>query len=207
MKKSEENAFYQLNETATEIAQLHFENKTAFWINKTVESFSKYELGDECALKELYKIAHFEWQEYQGYIAGIAAQSDESGENTIKTFTVFSRHNTGNLEDDDPLFLQIARVSDKSKDYVKKAIGNYFKTNFISYLKENYRELYEKCEIEEAAKNLIGFSSNLHSEASSSAQALSLTVMQDLVPSSSMVASSYSSLRGLGGQENEGSGL
>ncbi len=145
---SEDSSISQLSTDQVKVAKEYFDKFLSPWIERIIKLYhERDDLGGKiCAVKELYISANYSWQKHQDILAELFPNQDEASINTKKIFTSFSRYNTGNIRDEDSFFIKMPRCLGQSDRDLKNSIGNFFKNQFLSYLKEHYYEQYSKAE-------------------------------------------------------------
>jgi len=134
----------EASESVKIILDEHFDRYSKGNMDKLIAEWSKGGTNEE-GLEEakicLYNVANYSAEEFDEFLEEIFPIDLSGGTDAVivrQCLKTLSSHVTGNLDNDDPVFLQSRTLSDVSDDELKRQIGEYIKFKTQEYLSEMF---------------------------------------------------------------------
>lgn len=159
-----------LLDTIMSIVEPHFDRFTVGFIDRLIWSWSEDEGGSEVpgglkhAIEYIYRVANYDRDRFKILLDRNFPERklsvNPSSRETKQGLDACSRHCSGDITSEDPMWVQCRRLSSLPDDVLKSQIGEYFRMRTNSHIKEKYSALYDqirRSEGETATLRLPGF--------------------------------------------------
>jgi hypothetical protein len=132
-----------LPETLISILEAHFERFTKSFIDKVIEKW----VDKKNAFLLLQSANNDNPREYENFLQNNYDAIKDTDQGIINS-KVLCQQSSGDLKDDDPVFIDCHRLSDLTQSDLKAAIGQYFRKNTNSYLQEKSLEIKDSYKLD-----------------------------------------------------------